>query len=157
MIMIKRLGMGGVSNISSVGSKDLRQRDSGFCFFSTKAEMGTGSERNRDLAGRGENTGERQAGVDRMSMVELRGGDGTRDNLLDKGTILTVDSMSGSEGDESRVSTRVDTSKAGGEGEHEGVGVVGNCEGMGSKGRNTGVVDGEEGREGNNWGQGVMT
>jgi hypothetical protein len=87
--------------------------------------------------------------------VEWRGGDGTRDDLLDEGMILTVDSMSGSKGDKSRVSTRVDTGKAGGEGECEGA--AGNGEGMGSKGRNAGMVDREEGREGDDWGRGMTT
>jgi hypothetical protein len=135
-------------------SKDLRHKDKGI-LFSTRADMGAGSEQDGDLAGRGENTGERQAGVGRTSTVELRGGDGTRDNLLDKGMILTVDSMSGGEGDESRVSTRVDTGEVGSEGKHEGA--VGNGKGMGSKGRNAGMVDGEDGREGNDWGQGTTT
>jgi hypothetical protein len=138
-----RLGMG------RDNSKDLRHKDKGI-IFSTRVETGTDSEHNGDLAGRGENTGERQAGVGGTSAVELRGGDGMRDDLLDKGMILTVDSMSGSEGDKSRVLTRVDTGKAGGKGECEGA--VENGKGMGGEGRNTGVVDGEDSREGNDWG-----
>jgi hypothetical protein len=98
--------------------------------------MGAGGEYDGDSAGRGGNTGERQAEVGGTSAMELRGGDGTRDDLLDEGAILTVDSVSGSEGDKSRVSTRVDTGEAGGEGEREGV--VENCEGMGA-----GEADGE--------------
>jgi hypothetical protein len=98
--------------------------------------MGAGGEYDGDSAGRGGNTGKRQAEVGRMSTMELRGGDGTRDDLLDEGAILTVDSMSGSEGDKSRVLMRVDTGEVGGEGEREGV--VENCEGMG-----VGEADGE--------------
>jgi hypothetical protein len=48
----RRLGMGGDD------SKDLRHKDKG-TLFSTRAETGTGSEHDGDLAGRGENTGER--------------------------------------------------------------------------------------------------
>jgi hypothetical protein len=125
-------------------SKDLRHKDKG-TLFSTRAETGMGSEQDGDSAGRGENTGKRQAGVGRTSTVELRGGDGMRDNLLDEGMILTVD--------KSGVSTRVDTGEAGGEGKHEGA--AGNGKGMGSEGRNMGMVDREEGREGNDWGQGA--
>jgi hypothetical protein len=119
----RRLGMGGDN------SKELRHKDKGI-LFSTRAEMGVGSEYDRDSASRGGNTGERQAEVGGMSTMESRGGDGTRDDLLDEGAILTVDSMSGSEGDKSRVSTRVDTGEVGSEGEHEGV--AENCEGMGA-------------------------
>jgi hypothetical protein len=108
-------------------SKDLRCKDKGILFL-TRMETGMGSEHNEDSAGRGESTGKRQAGVSGVSTVELRGGDGMRDDLLDKGTILTVDSVLGSERDESGVSTRVDTGKAGSEGKREGA--AENCEGM---------------------------
>jgi hypothetical protein len=79
----------------------------------TKTETGAGGEHDEDSTGRGENTGERQAGVGGTSAVESRGGDGTRDDLLDEGTILAVDGVSGGERDESGVSMRVDTGEGG--------------------------------------------
>jgi hypothetical protein len=136
-------------------SKDLRCKDKGI-LFSTRAETGTGSEHDRDSTGRGENTGKRQAGVGGTSVVELRGGDGTRDNLSDERVILMVDSVSGGKGDESRVLTRVDTGEVGSEGKCEGV--VENCKDdswQGGKGINAGMVDREDSREGNDWGQGM--
>jgi hypothetical protein len=119
----------------------LRCKDKGI-LFSTRAEMGVCGEYDGNSAGRGGNTGKRQAEVGGTSAMELRGGDGTRDDLLDEGAILSVDSVSGSEGDKSRVSTRVDTGEAGSEGECEGV--AENCEGMGM---------GEADSEGDGWQQ----
>jgi hypothetical protein len=99
------MGNGGETRHRETGTgsndnKDLRCKNKGI-LFSTRAEMGVGSEHNRDLAGRGENTGERQAEVGRTSVVELRGGNSMRDDLLDKGAILMFDSMLGSKGDKS--------------------------------------------------------
>jgi hypothetical protein len=92
----------------------------------TRTETGAGGERDEDSACREENTGERQAGVIGTSAVGSRGGDGTKGNLLDEGAMLTVDGVPGGEGDETRLSTRVDTGEAG-EGERERA--VENCEG----------------------------
>jgi hypothetical protein len=88
--------------------------------------------------------------------VELRGGDGTRDDLFDEGTILAVDGVSGGERDESRVSTRVDTSEAGGEHEREGTAEDCGDDGWwGSEGMNAGVVDRKDGEGGDDWGRGM--
>jgi hypothetical protein len=134
-------------------SKDLRRKDKGI-LFSTRADTGAGGEHDGDSAGRGENTGERQAGVSGMSAVELRGGDSTRDDLLDEGTILTVDGVSCGEGDESGVSTRVDTGEAGGEGERD---AAESCEDDGWRGGEGRNADGEDSGEGDDWGRGATT
>jgi hypothetical protein len=74
--------------------------------------------------------------------------------LLDEKTMLTVDGMSGNVRDESGVvSTKVDTSETGGEGEREGAAEDCGDDGWrGDKGINTGMVDREDGEGGDDWG-----
>jgi hypothetical protein len=105
------LGTGSASNIGRDGNKDLRHINKGIHFLTGAETAGTGSEQDRDLAGRGKDTGEGQTAVDRASAVKLRGGDSTVDGWLDKGAMSMFDGVSGSRGHMSRVLTRVDTGK----------------------------------------------
>jgi hypothetical protein len=146
-----RLGTGGDD------SRDLRRKDKGILFV-TRTETGAGGEHDEDSTGRGENTSEGQTGVGGTSAVESRGGDGTRDDLFDEGTMLAVDGVSDGERDKSGVSMRVDTSEAGGKGEREGAAEDCGDDGWrGGEGVNAGVVDREDGEGGDDWGRSVTT
>jgi hypothetical protein len=83
----KRLGTSGVSSVGSVGSKDLRRRDSGIRFLAMAGTAGTGAGGRRDgeSMSRVEGTGDETGGEGCTSEVSTRAGTGKGEHRMSGG------------------------------------------------------------------------